>query len=65
MQHIQAKRPQKNIRASSEGRQEDVVSPEEELDLLQTLALGLRDEEEAEEEDDGETAAEHPERPGL
>ena len=42
-----------------------LFSPEQKLDLLQTLALGLRDEEEAEYEDGGQAAAEYPESSGL
>ena len=42
-----------------------MLSPEQQLDLLQTLALGLRDKQEAENEDDRQAAAKYPESSGL
>ena len=42
-----------------------VFPPEQKLDLLQTLALGLRDKQEAEYEDGRQTSAEYPESSGL
>ena len=39
--------------------------PEEELDVIKTLALGLGDEEEAEEEGENSEASKQPEGPGL
>ena len=42
-----------------------VFPPEQKLDLLQTLALGLRNKQEAEYDDGRQTPAEYPESSGL
>ena len=42
-----------------------VLSPKQKLNLLETLALGLRDKQETEHEGGGQAAAEYPESSGL